>query len=46
MNENKKTITDGKDTFELVDYVPLGYRIWNIGKNMIDGYLIITISAI
>ncbi len=39
MNENKKTITDGKDTFELVDYVPSGYEIWNIGKNMINGYL-------
>ena len=25
--------------FELVDGVPLGYTIWNIGKNMIDGYL-------
>jgi hypothetical protein len=25
--------------FELVDSVPIGYRIWNIGKNMIDGYL-------
>ena len=26
-------------TFELVDHVPLGYSIWNIGKNMADGYL-------
>ena len=26
-------------TFELVDRVPLGYSIWNIGKNMADGYL-------
>lgn len=25
--------------FELVDYIPYGCRIWNIGKNMIDGYL-------
>lgn len=32
-------ITDGKDTFELVDFIPYGYHIWNIGKNMIDGYL-------
>lgn len=34
-----KTITDGVHTFEIVDFVPLGYEIWNIGKNMIDGYL-------
>lgn len=33
------TITHGGDTFELVDSVPLGYEIWNIGKNMLDGYL-------
>ena len=26
-------------TFEVVEEVPLGYEIWNIGKNMIDGYL-------
>lgn len=26
-------------TFELVDHVPLGYSIWNIGANMADGYL-------
>lgn len=34
-----KTITSGDNTFELVDYVPYGYLIWNIGKNMVDGYL-------
>lgn len=34
-----KRITDGKHTFEIVDYIPVGYHIWNIGKNMIDGYL-------
>ena len=33
------TITSGKDIFEIVEEVPCGYRIWNIGKNMIDGYL-------
>ena len=27
------------DTFRLVDYVPKNYIIWNIGKNMVDGYL-------
>lgn len=26
-------------TFELVDHVPHGYLIWNIGENMADGYL-------
>lgn len=26
-------------TFELVESVPPGYQIWNIGKNMADGYL-------
>lgn len=25
--------------FELVEEVPLGYRIWNVGRNMPDGYL-------
>lgn len=37
--DGKKTITHGGNTFELVDAVPWGYFIWNIGKNMIDGYL-------
>lgn len=32
-------ITVEKHTFELIDHVPLGYSIWNIGKNMPDGYL-------
>jgi hypothetical protein len=32
-------INDGEHIFELVDHVPLGYSIWNIGKNMPDGYL-------
>ena len=26
-------------TFEIIDHVPAGYQIWNIGKNMTDGYL-------
>ena len=33
------TIECSDDIFELVDNVPLGYQIWNIGENMIDGYL-------
>lgn len=34
-----KTITHNDRTFELVDQIPYGYEVWNIGKNMIDGYL-------
>lgn len=34
-----KKITDGRHEFELVDSVPYGYIVWNIGRNMIDGYL-------
>lgn len=26
-------------TFEVVEEVPDGYMVWNIGKNMVDGYL-------
>lgn len=33
------TITHNGHTFQLIDYVPVGYEIWNIGKNMVDGYL-------
>ena len=33
------TITVNGDTFEIVDFIPLGFSIWNIGKNMPDGYL-------
>lgn len=32
-------IQSGKDTFEVVEEVPDGYMVWNIGKNMVDGYL-------
>lgn len=33
------TIVSGNNTFTVVDEVPLGYEIWNIGKHMVDGYL-------
>lgn len=36
---SEKYITSGGNTFEVVGHVPLGYTIWNIGKNMVDGYL-------
>lgn len=29
----------GKHEFEIVESFPKDYEIWNIGKNMIDGYL-------
>lgn len=32
-------ITDGKHAFEVVTKIPSGHVIWNIGDNMIDGYL-------
>jgi len=34
-----ETITVGRHVFEIIDHVPLGYEIWNIGKNMPEGYL-------
>ncbi len=35
----KTTITHNGHDFELVERIPVNYRIWNIGKHMIDGYL-------
>ncbi len=40
-----ETITSERHTFELVDFIPYGYKIWNIGKNMIDGYLPLVITG-
>lgn len=34
-----ETIVSSDHTFTVVDEVPLGYEIWNIGKHMVDGYL-------
>lgn len=31
--------TGTTDTYEVVDFVPLGYTIWNIGRNAPNGYL-------
>lgn len=36
---NQKFITDGDDAFRVVNECWPPYSIWNIGKNMIDGYL-------
>lgn len=30
---------DGKHTFEVVEAIPQGFRVWNIGNNMMDGFL-------
>lgn len=35
----REYVRKGNDVFEIVDTVPLGYSIWNIGHNMPDGYL-------
>ncbi|MBR5171861.1 MAG: hypothetical protein IKW14_00495 [Phascolarctobacterium sp.] len=34
-----ETIKNGRHEFEVVESVPKHYFIWNIGKNMVDGYL-------
>ena len=39
VHDTVKIIVDGTNTFQVVDSVPLGYVIWNIGNNMADGYL-------
>ena len=45
VSEDGKRITtigpfpNSSHTFELVNSVPVGYFIWNIGRNMPDGYL-------
>ena len=33
------TISTARHTYEIVKSVPKGYEIWNIGKNMAEGYL-------
>lgn len=38
-NNGKAIIRSGDNVFELVDSVLPGYIVWNIGKNMVDGYL-------
>lgn len=47
MDDMKITLTDttitvkdrfSENTFQLVDEVPLGYMVWNIGKHMAPGY--------
>lgn len=39
VHDGVKTIVDEHHSFQVVDKVPLGYVIWNIGNNMADGYL-------
>ena len=35
----KHILDDGRHRFEIVDSVPSGYLIWNIGRNMTEGYV-------
>ena len=35
----KKTIEHNGRQFEIVENIPVNYIIWNIGENMVDGYL-------
>ena len=35
----KQVLKMGGDIFEITDRVERGYMIWNIGRNMTDGYL-------
>lgn len=39
MNKNILTDTEGHNTFEVVNNLPLGYHIWHIGKHMPVGYI-------
>ncbi len=39
MQKQKEFLIVGDHTFQLVDFVPFGYEIWNIGKNMPKDYL-------
>lgn len=39
LESTPKTISLNELTFEVVDSVPSGYMIWNIGHHMVDGYL-------
>lgn len=35
MQGQKEFLIVGDHTFQVVDFVPFGYEIWNIGKNML-----------
>ena len=39
MQGQKEFLIVGDHTFQVVDFVPFGYEIWNIGKNMPKDYL-------
>lgn len=32
-------LVSGKNVFEIVESIPENYKLWNIGKNMKEGYL-------
>lgn len=35
----QEIIKNGDNIFTVIDFVPVGYQIWNIGKNAPAGYL-------
>ena len=35
----KSDLHDRVDIFEIVEKIPKNYFVWNIGKNMVDGYI-------
>ena len=37
--EDSNRLICGNHEFQIVDSVPYGYVIWNIGQNMVDGWL-------
>lgn len=39
MNTITHTALGVTNTYEIVDYIPCGYKIWNIGRNAPEGYL-------
>ena len=36
---NTEYITVGKDVFQVIRFLPLGYEVWKIGTNMAPGYI-------
>ena len=35
----KSNLCERIDIFEIVEKIPENYSVWNIGENMIDGYI-------
>ena len=39
MNLTMEKIKCGNNTFDVVEKIPVGFFVWNIGDNMTDGYI-------